>query len=174
MCWKALHGQVSFIRTECSRVRRNARCVENTGIACKLEAGSRHQICTAGQPHPQPQPLEGEMATLIANSQWLVSSWGGDGMAGLEGDRKLTWTVVNARRVCWEFLNKPAGNLCLVKSQLENICLAVCLAQLPRWGWGDSVENIDSGHPFSGWQNNWRFHKKLSCWSFSEGSWVPH
>lgn len=65
MCWKALHGQVSFIRTECSSVRQMKGSVENTGFECKLEAGSRPQFCTAGPL----SPFEGEMATLTAKSQ---------------------------------------------------------------------------------------------------------
>lgn len=46
------------------------------------------------------------------------------------------------------FCNKPTGSLCLVKSQLGTICLEVYPAEPPCCGCGDSVENIDSGHPF--------------------------
>lgn len=127
----------------------------------KLEAGISVEL-----QHPRGHLKEKRPHWL--QSQWMSASRASEEVwDGRPGRRKtLTRAALRARRTRWELPSQTLEASAWWNCSLGMFVL-MCSTELPCWGWGGSDENLDDGHPFSGWQNNWHFDQNQSDWSSS-------
>lgn len=158
MCWK-----VPFLQTECSSGGRNEGKCWKRGIWVEAWSWKQASVLNCSTLEATWR-RNGHIGCRVSGC--LLAERVRYGMAGLEGEKTLTRAVLRARRTRWELPSQTLEASAWWNCSLGMFVL-MCSTELPCWGWGGSIENLDDGHPFSGWQNNWHFDQNQSGWSSS-------